>query len=147
MRRVVLTVTSLTLPFALVSVTLSGPAWAKTKPEKVIVYKQFSGTIAGTVTASGCNGNTGGGSQPTNSSALASGGTITWKNSKTTTIGKPTITGITSPKCKATGDSADSVTATVTADTTGLKTLGTLTSKVCITATGNISSLGPTKIT
>ena len=146
MRRVLLALAVLTIPLSVVTVAFGSPAWAKTKAEKSITCKKFSGTISGTVTASGCNGNTGGGSQTIAATALATGGTVQWSNGKTTTIGAPTLGSVTNKKCKATGDSAESVSAPVMADTTGLTTLGTLTTQVCISGT-SISALKPVKIT
>src|ERR1700722_12187540 len=61
----------------------ASPAWASFTGIKC---SGLSGNISSTVTLSGCNGNTGGGSMPLPAASLASGGTITWLNSDTTTV-------------------------------------------------------------
>lgn len=147
MRRTVLMVAALALPISGALAAMGGPAAAAAKAEKSITCKVFAGTVSGTITLSKCNGNTGGSSQALSSGALASGGTLVWTNSKQTVIGTPVLSGITSKKCKATGDSALSVSIPVTSDTTGLTSLGTLTTQVCIDGSGNITGLKPVKIT
>jgi len=147
MRRVLLAVAALTIPVSAVTVAFGSPALAKAKAEKSITCKKLSGSISATITVSSCNGNTGGGSQALDATALATGGTITWSNSQSTTLGTPTLGSVTSKKCKATGDTAESFTMAVTADTTGLSVLGTATGQVCITSSGSISALKPLKVT
>jgi hypothetical protein len=98
----------------------------------------LTGNISSTVTLSGCNGNSGGGSQPLNATSLATGGTITWLNGKTTTIGVPALsTGTACP----TGTPTDEIAkAKVTADTTGSVTVGsTAKIEVCIASSGAIT--------
>ena len=146
MRRMSLVLAAMALPVAILGLSSSGPVWAKAKAEKSITCKSFQGTETGTVTLSSCNGNTGGSSQPLSATALATGGTLKWTNGKTTTVGSPNIVTVTNKKCSAAGESADTVTIPVTADTTGLTSLGSLTTEVCI-ANGNISGLKPVKIT
>ncbi|HYA67987.1 MAG TPA: hypothetical protein VED63_04560, partial [Acidimicrobiales bacterium] len=120
----------MSLPVSALSIAVGGSAWAKAaKPEKSITCKSFSGTVSSTVIASGCNGNTGGSSDPISATALAAGGTVKWSNGKTTTIGAPTLGTVKNKKCTGT---AETVSATVTADTTGLASLGTMTTEVCI---------------
>ena len=143
MRRALLAAVAVTIPLSMVSVAFANPAWAKTKAEKSITCKSFSGTVGGGITAGGCNGNTGGGSQPLTAAALASGGTVKWLSGKTTTIAAPTLGTVKNKKCSGT---AESVSAAVTADTTGLATLGTMTTQVCISGT-SVSALKPVKIT
>jgi len=132
---------ALTIPVATVTVAFSSPAWAKA--EKSITCKTISGNITGTITLSKCKGNTGGSSQPLTATALATGGKLVWSNSQSTTIGSPTLGTVTSPKCSGT---ADTVSAAITADTTGLTSLGTLTTEVCISGS-TITGLKPVKIT
>ena len=147
MRRISAAVAAVVIPTSMLLAASSAPAWAKAaKAEKSITCKSFSGTLSGTITIGGCNGNTGGSSAALTVSTLASGGMINWTNGKSTTIGQPTLGSIKSSKCKATGDIAESVSAAVTADTTGLTSLGTLTTQVCIAGT-SISALKPVKIT
>jgi hypothetical protein len=123
----------------------SGPAWAKA--EKSITCKNLSGNIGSTIVASNCNGNTGGSSEPLNATTLAAGGTIDWVNGKTTTIAAPTLKTIkNNAKCPS-PDTAESFTAKVTGDTTGLTKLGTAKGAVCIDGSGNISAIKPLKAT
>jgi len=132
----------LAAPFALV-VGLSGPASA-TQPAVTLKIKctSLSGNVNTTVTLSGCNGNSGGGSTPIMSSALQSGGTITWLNGKTTTIAAPALTPGTN--CPA-GDTDLVAKAMVTADTTGSVTVGSKTKvEVCYNSSGT-ASLPPGK--
>jgi len=125
-------------PLSLV-IGLSGPASAS-QPAVVLSIKcsGLSGNISSTVTLSGCNHNSGGGSQPLNAAALATGGTITWLNGKTTKIGAPALsTGTLCPAGTATDEVAKS---TVTADTTHSVTVGSKTKvEVCIDSSGNIT--------
>jgi hypothetical protein len=130
----------------MLTIVFAGPASAKTKVEKSITCRSFSGTVSGTITMSGCNGNTGGSSAPLNATSLATGGKISWTNGDSTTIASPTLGSVKSSKCKASGDLAESVSAAVKADTTGLSSLGTLTTQVCV-ANGNVTALKPVKIT
>jgi hypothetical protein len=92
-----------------------------------IKCKTLTGSDAtgGTVTLSNCSGNTGGSSTPLSISALAAGGTITWTNGKTTTLGTPTLSGETDTakdalkgSCPA-GTTETEAKGAVTADTTG----------------------------
>jgi len=138
MRRILLTVAALTIPVSAVTLAFGNPASAKTKPETKITCKTLSGTIA-SIVAGGCNGNTGGSSEPISGTALASGGTITWVNGKTTTIAAPTLNTVKNSKCKGT---AETFSATVTHDTTGLTSLGTATGEVCV-ASSSITALKP----
>lgn len=146
MRRVLLAAAALAIPVSAVTMVAVSPALAGGS-EKSITCTTFTGTVTGTSTVSGCNGNTGGGSQPLSSSALATGGTVTWLNGDTTTIGTPTTKAVSAKKCPVSGSLADSFKATVTADTTGLKKLGTASGEVCISPTGAISALKPLKVT
>jgi predicted alpha/beta-hydrolase family hydrolase len=145
MRRAVLLVAALTIPASAATVALSSPAWAKV--EKSIKCTSLSGPATGTIVVSGCNGNTGGGAT-VSGAALAAGGTITWNNSATTTIAAPTLKSSKSltKKCVTlygAGTIEDSFTAAVTADTTGLKKLGTAKGAICLDPSGNIHALKP----
>ncbi len=97
----------------------------------------LTGNDTSTATLTGCNGNTGGATMPIAITSLITGGTITWANSLTTTIGAPTITtGILCPV----GDSDDVAKGTVTADTTGSVTVGgKYKIEICIDGSGNLS--------
>src|SRR3974390_1151007 len=123
MRRISLAIAAVVITTSAVIAASAVPAGAKTKVEKSITCKSFSGALSGTITIGGCNGNTGGRSTALGVSTLASGGMITWSNGKSTTIGQPALKSLTSSKCKASGDIAEGVTAAVTADTTGLTSL------------------------
>src|SRR4051812_20805786 len=110
-----------------------------------IKCKKLAGNIATNVTLSGCSGNTGGASKPIAATALATGGTIKWVNSKTTTVKL-------SVKQKGTdcpaGSSEYQAKGTVTKDTTGSATVGTVAkAKACVDAAGNISLAPGTKAT
>ncbi|HXW34407.1 MAG TPA: hypothetical protein VEJ87_07490 [Acidimicrobiales bacterium] len=146
MRRVLLTVAALAIPLSAATVTMTGgTAWAK--GEKSITCKTVGGNPTGTVVISSCNGNTGGGAS-VSGLALATGGVVTWNNGKTTTIGTPTLSSPKNKKCSAAGDAVDAFTAPVTADTTGLTSLGTASGEVCVNlGNSTISDLKPIKIT
>ena len=106
----------------------------------------LTGTVSGTIKATGCNGNTGGSSVAQTTSSLLSGGVVHWVNGKTTTIG-PASTSTTEtdsdapPKgpCPA-GTSETSAKGSVTADTTGSAPVpGMYKAEVCVDGSGNIS--------
>jgi hypothetical protein len=118
-----------------------------------ITCTTISGNASSTTTVSGCTGgDTGGGSQPVNSTALATGGTITWLSGGSTTVGAPALTATSSKHCPGyvkgapSEPSADKITASITSDTgDGLKLApkGTLKGAVCIGTDGSISALKP----
>jgi hypothetical protein len=98
----------------------------------------LTGNVSSTFTLSGCNGNTGGASQPV--ANLATGGPITWVNGKSTTFGKPTISSTehdADPKGKCPAGTAESeVSGAVTADTTGSAPVpGKYKLEVCLNST------------
>src|ERR1700677_2361796 len=65
-----------------------------------ITCTTLSGNDASTTTISGCTGgDTGGGSQPLNSSTLATGSTITWLSGGSTTVSAPGLTSSSESKC------------------------------------------------
>jgi len=106
----------------------------------------LTGTVSGTIKATGCNGNTGGSSVPQSTSSLISGGVVHWVNGKTTTIGAATTSSTETdsdapPKapCPA-GTSQTSAKGSVTADTTGSAPVpGTYKVEVCVDGSGNIT--------
>jgi hypothetical protein len=106
----------------------------------------MTGNIAKTVTLKKCTGNTGKASKPLPAAALASGGTITWKNNKTTTV---TLTVKNGPGTKcAIGDTEYDATGKVTADTTGsAKKGGKVAAKVCVNGAGAVTLVPGTKAT
>src|SRR5262249_6567213 len=117
-----------------------------------------TGTITGSITVSGCSGtaNTGTQTQPIPTASLASGGTITWASGKTTTISAATIVATNAKKCpgyvkppkgqtSSSNPTADKVSGTVNADTSGLKVPGKYKGAVCISSSGNITALKPLK--
>ena len=117
-----------------VSGAFATPAWAFTG----IKCSTLTGNIASTVTLSGCTGNTGGASTPLLATSLASGGTITWTNSQTTTVtlSVSSPAGGTCPP-KTTLEQAKG---TTTADTTGSAPVGgKVKVLVCLTKTGGLS--------
>jgi hypothetical protein len=116
-----------------------------------ITCTTITGTVAGTIVVSGCTGgNTGGSSKPIATSALASGGTITWTSGSTTTIGSPTLSATSAKKCPgyvkggSNNPTADKFAGKVTADTgDGIKVPGTDKGAVCISSSGSVTALKP----
>ena len=103
----------------------------------------FSGSATGTVTLSGCSGNTGGADAPAPASTLETGGTIHWVNGKKTKVGPPTLgTGLLCPA----GDTDNTFKGPVLSDTTGSMTVpGKYKGEVCEDPNGNISLAPGTK--
>ena len=129
---------ALATPLAIV-VSLSGPASAS-QPKLVLKIKctGLTGNEMGNVTLSGCNGNTGGSSTPFTANLLGTGGTITWSNGKTTTIGMTTSK--TGTACPAGTDTDVILKSTVTAVTTRSVTIGSKSKiEVCTDGSGNIT--------
>jgi hypothetical protein len=156
MRRALLLAAALTVPLSGASVLMAGPAGAAAQAKfSKISCTTLTGTVTGTTVVSGCKGgNTGGSSQPLNSSTLATGGTITWVSGSTTTISAPVLKSTSATKCPgyvkggSSNPTADKFTATVTADTgDNLKVPGKATGAVCISSSGAISALKPLKAT
>jgi len=111
-----------------------------------IACKSMTGTITGNVTLKKCTGNTGKASKPLPATQLQSGGTITWKNNKTTTV-KLTVKQGPGTKCK-TGSTEFDASGKVTADTTGSTAKNhKVLAKVCVDAAGNITLLPGTQAT
>ena len=92
-----------------------------------ITCTTLTGSITTTITLSGCSGNTGGASTALPSSVLATGGTITWVNGKTTavaiTLGHTETDPGETRSCPV-GTSEFESRGTVTADTTGSAPVG-----------------------
>jgi hypothetical protein len=157
MRRVLMLMAAVAIPVSGVFVALSGgQAWAKTKgPNGKVTCTSLSGTVSGTVTASGCSdtgsANTGTSSEPIPATAFANGGTVTWVNGKTTTFAKPGLVSTSAKKCPgyvkgaSSEPSAEKFSGAVTADTSGLKVPGKYKGAVCISQSGNITALKPLK--
>lgn len=151
MRRIVLTMAAMAIPIAGLTVGLAGPAGAAVK----ITCTTMSGSASGTTTISGCTGgNTGGGSGPLSSTALATGGTIHWLSGSTTTLAAPVLTATSAKKCPgyvkgaASNPTADKFTAPVTSDTgDGIKVPGVAKGAVCLSTTATITALKALKIT
>jgi hypothetical protein len=147
MRRIVLILAAMALPVSALTVGLAGQAGAASK----ITCTTMSGSASGTTTISGCTGGvTGGSSHPLNSTALATGGTISWVSGSSTTIGAPTLTATSAKKCPgyvkgaSSNPTADKFVAAVTADTgDGIKVPGSAKGAVCIAANGTITALKP----
>lgn len=146
MRRVLLMAAALAIPFAGLSVVAinGGVAGAAV----TIKCTTISGTATGTITISGCTGgNTGGSSQPTATTTLASGGTLDWVSGSTTTIAAPTLKSVSAKKCPgyvkggSSNPSAESAKGAVTGDTgDGIKIPGKFAGEVCISSSGTISA-------
>ena len=127
-----------------VAFAFGSPASAATPPG--IACKRLAGTATGTVTLKRCTGNTGGASQPLPAASLVSGGTITWVNSKTTTV-KLTVTAGNNALCAA-GSSEYDARGKTTADTTGSVIIGgRVKAHVCVDSVGNISLVPNTRAT
>jgi hypothetical protein len=123
--------------------TFTGPANATVTGIKC---RRMTGNISSTVTLKRCTGNTGTASKPLPAASLASGGTITWKNGKTTTVSL-TVTQGSAANCAA-GDSEYNATGTVTKDTTkSVKIGGKVKASVCVAPTGAISLVPGTRAT
>jgi hypothetical protein len=111
-----------------------------------IACKVMKGNISSTVTLKKCTGNTGGASKPLPAAALATGGTVTWKNGKTTTV-KLTVTQGPGTKC-APGSTEYDAKGKVTKDTTKSTAKGhKVAAKVCVSSAGAITLLPGTKAT
>jgi hypothetical protein len=122
---------------------LSSPASAATPG---IACKSMTGNIAGNVTLKKCTGNTGKASKPLPATALAEGGTIVWKNNKTTTV-KLTVTQGPGTNCAA-GSTEYDAKGKTTGDTTGsAKVGGKVSAKVCVSPAGDITLLPGSKAT
>jgi hypothetical protein len=103
-----------------------------------IACKQLTGSIAGNITFKKCTGNTGGASMPLPASQLTKGGTVTWKNTKTTTITLAVVAGDAS-KCKA-GSAEYEANGKTKSDTTGsAKIKGKVHASVCVAGSGTVS--------
>lgn len=111
-----------------------------------IACSSMTGNIAKTVTLKKCTGNTGGASKALPAAALASGGKVTWKNGKSTTV---TLTVKNGPGTKcAVGDTEYDASGKVTADTTGsAKVGGKVLAKVCVNGAGAVTLVPGTKAT
>ena len=146
MRRILLTMVAMLIPIGGLTLGLSGVAGAATGK---IVCTTATGTVTGTLTISGCTGgNTGGSSTPFPTTALATGGTVTWVSGSTTTSNAPTLKAVSATKCPgyvkkaATNPAAESFTATVTGDTgDSILVPGKETGEVCVGTDGTISVL------
>ena len=106
----------------------------------------LTGTITTTIKLSGCTGNTGGASANLPSSVLATGGTITWVNGKTTTLTMSLGHTETDPaeiKSCPPGSSEFETKGTVTADTTGSALVGGVAKSEECGASGGVLSFEP----
>jgi hypothetical protein len=142
------------------------PASAKGGPHGKMTCTQISGSVnSGFITISGCTGSnspgTGGSSQPIPFAQLVAGGTVNWVNGQSTTV--TNVNPVTEPSKKAkkcpgyvkptktnpnpNEPSLISFTATVSADTTGLKLPGKAKGFVCVKndSAGTISAPKPSK--
>jgi hypothetical protein len=94
-----------------------------------ITCTKLTGAVITSITLKGCSGNTGGASTTLPSTVLATGGTITWVNGKTTTvvitIGHAETDPTETMSCPVTSSEFE-LTGTVTADTTGSAPVGGL---------------------
>ncbi|HTT86605.1 MAG TPA: hypothetical protein VMF60_04500 [Acidimicrobiales bacterium] len=116
-----------------------------------ITCKKLSGNITGTVTAKTCKKVPKGyKSFSGDSSALATGGTLTWNNGDTVDVGAPTTTDEGQGRCKKNWEEEDS-TGTVTGsggDTFDNSLVGgTYSSDTCIGPTGQITLVKKTVAT
>jgi hypothetical protein len=153
---------ALAIPLSGVTLALGGgQAWASKGPNGKMTCTSVTGTASGNITVSGCTDTgsaTATASDPLPATQLASGGTVTWTNGKTTTVGAPAITSTSAKHCsgyvKSTKKapysgpepSADKFSGSVTADTSGLKVPGKIKGAVCISSSGSVTDLKPIKI-
>lgn len=148
MRRVLLVLAALALPSSIATVAFSAPAGASGVTTKCTT---ITGPVTGNITISGCKGgSTGGSSQPFAAASLATGGTITWSNGNTTTVGTAKVTSSKklTKKCVAkygTGASEFTAKGTVTAQSgTGDSPIpGKFSGEVCEDSSGNLHALKP----
>jgi hypothetical protein len=159
MRRTILLGAALAISLSAASVVLvsGGEAWAATK----ITCTTVTGSIFTGASLSGCSGgNTGGSSGPISLSTFEFGGTIQWVSGSTTTIATPTAPTTSAKKCpgyvksskkhpySGTEPSAEKFSGQVTADTgDGVKVPGKFTGAVCVSPSGNFSTLKAPKVT
>jgi hypothetical protein len=157
-RRMLGAALALTAGVAMVGVGPAGAAKGPPKPKGKVLCTTITGTVTGTITISGCSGtaNTGSSTQPVATSSLISGGTIHWVNGKTTTISAATLVETKAKKCpgyvkppkgstSSSNPTAEKVSGTVNADTSGMKVPGKFKGAVCISQSGNITALKPLK--
>ena len=108
-----------------------------TTTSRTITCTSLTGNVNGSGNLKGCNGNTGTKSDKFGTSTFVEGGTLTWKNGKTTTIGAATTS--TGTACPA-GSADEIFSGTVTADTTkSAKVGGPYNAEVCDSSTGALS--------
>ena len=105
---------ALALPIGGAVVLSASPAGATTK---TITCTKATGNAetTGKIKLKGCNGNTGTKSKNLSIAILASGGTVTWVNLKTTTFGAPTLARV---RIARPGHPDELFSGVVTADTT-----------------------------
>jgi hypothetical protein len=154
MRRFVLAaaaVAALSVPVATIAVSASSsPAFAASS----LTCKKLTGNLSSTVTISKCSPLTkqekaGYKSASGASASLATGGTITWSNSNTTTtISQPTVTSPGQGRCKKNNTEEDA-TGTVTGGTAAVTNAGdTFAADVCVNnSTGAITLVKGTTAT
>ena len=143
--RTVGAISALALAGATTVLALSSGGSASAAGSK-ITCTSLTGTITTSIKLSGCTGNTGGASANLPSSILATGGTITWVNGKTTTVTMSLGHTETDPgetlSCPASSSEFESK-GTVTADTTGSAPVaGVAKSEEC-GASGGVLSFEP----
>ncbi len=163
MRRFFMLSAALAIAASGATLALSGSqAWAKGGPNGKMTCSGMNGTASGTITISGCvdtGSATATQSQPLNTTALATGGTVTWTNGTTSTFAAPVLVSIKAKKCPgyikstkkapvpaANEPTADKYSGSVTADTSGLKIPGKYKGEVCISTGGNVTSLKALKV-
>jgi len=162
MRRFLMLAAALAIAASGATLALSGSqAWAKGGPNGKMTCTGLNGTETGTITISGCTDSgsaTATQSQPLVTTALATGGTVTWTNATTSTFAAPVLVSIKAKKCpgyvastkknpySGPEPSADKFSGSVTADTSGLKIPGKYKGEVCISASGNVTALKALKV-
>jgi len=157
MRRAMLLAAAMTIPVSGALLLGTGQAFAE-GPNGKITCTTISGTTTGTITVSGCtdsgSATASSSTNPAPTASLATGGTITFTNSVTVTFSAPTLGSASPKKCPgysktggSNNPSAETFDGNVTGNTAGLKPGGTFKGAVCISSTGTISALKPTKTT
>ncbi len=151
MRRILMLAATLAIPVSGAALALTGTqAWAKApKINGKVTCTTISGNVAA-VTVSGCtdkgSANTGSSTETFSGTTLAEGGTITWINGTTVTFGAPTLVSTSAKHCPVSGSSAEKLSGSVTASTSGLKIPGTYKGEVCISPGEDLSAPKPLKV-
>ncbi|HXW35235.1 MAG TPA: hypothetical protein VEJ87_11710 [Acidimicrobiales bacterium] len=148
MRRVLLAAAALTIPVSVATFGFSGIASAKAIHTKCTTV---TGTLTTTLTLTNCKGGVTGDSSTAFTTSIlvgtggsnGTGGTITWTDDNTTTIGIVGTRPVSATKCPVSGSTAVHYRGKVTAQTgVGDSPIpGKITGELCIDPSGNVTAL------